>query len=300
MLVVGADAVVTENSTVKPVHVAAVPNNPAMKYTAYQYSITGAVRQQMVESFTTSSWSIFNIVRAKHADLRSNFEVLDSAQEPSVDVAVADAGGDDQPVDLTPKPTGWITFIQWADVMHHVTKVDLRWMSMIPVVVPDQFIKPSSADSTEHLVNYGGFLDHYLNGTGTSAKAGVDSEGGLDSGKSVIETLYAHHKQMEIIFNFFDEDGIGQISKEQFLNKCKLINEVDTVDENAAVSITEASSSSTTGIQSDIELVSEDKAVTLFGLLDLDNDGYVDVNEFFEIYRVIDVKTTKPKSANDC
>jgi Ca2+-binding EF-hand superfamily protein len=267
--VVGADAVDAAESPVRPVHVASVPNNPHLKYTAYEYSITPAVREQMKNAFTTSSWSIYNIVRAKHGNLRDNFLTLDQSQASPDEVSAA-------------VPSGWVTFSQWADVMHHVTKLDLRWMSMIPVVVPDQYIRPSSSDANEHVINYGGFLDHY------TAGAGADAE---PAAKSLIETVYIHHKQLEIMFNYFDDEGSGQVTKEQFMTKCQLINESESLGSDTMVPISTAAAKVTV-----TEVLSDATAAELFKLLDLDDDGFVDVNEFFETYRVIDVKTAKPKA----
>ncbi|CAF0704316.1 unnamed protein product [Brachionus calyciflorus] len=85
--------------------------------------------------------------------------------------------------------------------------------------------------------------------------------------ENISESLYRHKDILESIFRAIDKDHSGQISKTEFRDCCKLINHHDP-----------------TAMFSDSSI--EDMANTM----DLDKDGFINLNEFLEAFRLASEK----------
>jgi hypothetical protein len=176
-------------------------------------------------------------------------------------------------------------------------KLDILWHSMFYFLVPAH-CQLDKADKT--FVNYTAFLqsfsvsiDHddiicdFSEGNGGSTKGssskgsgfgkgsafplqggGGGGEGGGNTSEALqgefIDTLYSQHNKLETVFRFFDKDGDGRISRDEFIQGCEYLN----------------------------ALLEEGEKVTdfdrLLGVLDIDQTGAVDINEFFECFRLSD------------
>lgn len=133
--------------------------------------------------------------------------------------------------------TGIVSRNTWAQVMRDATGVEMLWVPLIPVCVPKQALKGLDVD-------YVKFLDAY------HVEGGVQLE---------MQSFYAHRKKIEAVFRFFDVDGNGFISHEEFVNGCAVIN----------------------------EMLPEDQKLTnpheILKIMDFDGNNEVDLNEFFEV-----------------
>ncbi|CAK9252506.1 unnamed protein product [Sphagnum jensenii] len=81
---------------------------------------------------------------------------------------------------------------------------------------------------------------------------------------SVVEALYSHHRLLETVFRFFDTDGTGTISHEEFRRGCEVLN-------------------SALPPEGRIQGIDQ-----LLRVMDVSGTGEVDINEFFEMFRLSD------------
>ena len=92
-----------------------------------------------------------------------------------------------------------------------------------------------------------------------------------------MDKLYANREVLTCIFRYFDTDCSGAISKEEFDIGVKTLNKRTS--------------------KYNIPLPDSDH---LWGMLDIDGNNEVDINEFLEAFRVVDTKSpeqpTKKKS----
>ncbi|XP_044000002.1 serine/threonine-protein phosphatase with EF-hands 2-like isoform X2 [Gambusia affinis] len=87
------------------------------------------------------------------------------------------------------------------------------------------------------------------------------------SDTSIMETMYKNHSNLETIFRIIDTDHSGLISFEEFRQTWKLLS-------------------------SHLKMEISDKAVTdLAQSMDFNKDGSIDINEFMEAFRLVDLST---------
>ncbi|CAM9136881.1 unnamed protein product, partial [Ectocarpus fasciculatus] len=135
--------------------------------------------------------------------------------------------------------SGFITKSKWAEIMLEVTKVSILWIPMIPIIVPPDALKGVELD-------YETFLLKYQVGT-TEKDANINE-------------LYAQREKLERIFKFFDTDGGGTISREEFRVGCEAINRTLPAEKNIG------------------------NADAILDLMDFDGNDEIDLNEFFEVW----------------
>ncbi|XP_047227998.1 serine/threonine-protein phosphatase with EF-hands 2-like [Girardinichthys multiradiatus] len=87
------------------------------------------------------------------------------------------------------------------------------------------------------------------------------------SDTSIMETMYKNHSNLETIFRIIDTDHSGLISFEEFRQTWKLLS-------------------------SHLKMEIGDKAITdLAQSMDFNKDGSIDINEFMEAFRLVDLST---------
>ena len=76
----------------------------------------------------------------------------------------------------------------------------------------------------------------------------------------ILLSRYANRATLECIFNFFDLNGDGVISKEEFRQGCSVLNE--KLPKESAIQDPDG----------------------LLALMDIDGNDGIDINEFFEVF----------------
>lgn len=135
--------------------------------------------------------------------------------------------------------TGFISKVQWADIMREVTKIRIMWMQMVAVLVPARGLR-----NLGHEIDYNVFLDRF--------KPGAEDE--MD-----MQGMYFQRKKLTAIFRYFDTDGNGTISKEEFRTGFAVLNE---------------------SLPLGLQLSDPDG---IMKLIDMDGDDGITMNEFFEV-----------------
>ena len=145
-----------------------------------------------------------------------------------------------------------VTVEQWCAVMTEVTGLVIAWRHVVDVLVPLDALREDSS-----LIAYGAFLDNFQ----SQLAQGLQTVQG--SGQ-MMDALYANRPRLEAIFRWFDTDGNGQISREEFSRGCELINQ----NLPAAQQLR------------DVEHIRS--------LIDFDDNDGIDLNELLEAFRLAD------------
>ena len=152
--------------------------------------------------------------------------------------------------------TGLISKATWAEAMKNVIKLHIRWLTMVDMMVNPIALEDIGGIS---MIRYRTFLDNFTATLEPDYHHGINESG--DS-NIFVEAFYSQHKKLEAVFRFFDKDCDGIISSDEFKTGCQILN--DTLPD-------------------DQRLTNIDR---ILGLLDTDESGCIDVNEFFEMFRL--------------
>ena len=148
---------------------------------------------------------------------------------------------------LDKEKSGKITKDEWAATMVEATGLAIGWLELMPILAieVDEFGQ----------INYRDFFSHLRS---SIAKLSTSENG-------VIDAIYGMSSPlMHMMFDFFDENGDGIITKDEFQKGCKVLSEKHP-DQH----------------------IFEDPD-HLLKLIDLDGNQFIDKNEFFEVFRLID------------
>ena len=174
--------------------------------------------------------------------------------------------------------TGEVKSEVWATIMAETTHLKIHWISMVPVLIPDQCVTELGN------IKYHEFLSRIKVAPQLqAADSDMASEDGLtdklsgsaadmSGGHPMINALYTQHKHLETVYGFFDVDNSGAISREHFVSGCELLNL--TLNEELQLP-------QSVGVKSYDEL---------FDLMDIDGTNDVCENSFFELYRIVHTK----------
>ncbi|CAM9394108.1 unnamed protein product [Heterosigma akashiwo] len=141
-----------------------------------------------------------------------------------------------------------LTFCQ---VMVQVTGLQVLWSSLIATLVPNDALEGDQ-------INYSVFLEKF-----NAHLERVQSSG--ETG-GMVNALYANRQKLQAIFAFFDKDGNGTISREEFQQGCEYINKHVSESE---------------------QIQNPDR---ILEIMDFDGSDDIDLNEFFETFRIMDAK----------
>lgn len=119
-------------------------------------------------------------------------------------------------------------------------------------------IVPSECLTPQH-VNYKIFIESL-----TFGKNDVSNAEAMDA-------MYAQRKKLETVFYFFDTNNDGVISREEFRKGCEILNQSMTADSSERLT--------------DID--------HMLDIMDFDGSDSIDINEFFETFRLLDAADGK-------
>jgi hypothetical protein len=170
-------------------------------------------------------------------------------------------------------------------------------------------IAASTADGQEPRLES---LAHKSNGNDNSnGDINGNSVGANNTKRNVtgqlVDSLYAHHNELSAIFSFFDLKKDQVISREEFKAGCRIIRKIQ-IEEELGETTTNSDNTTSTNIDEngqqipvktaeelEAEILQEVDAECdmLMDIMNLNGSGYIDINEFFEMFRVSDVMAKK-------
>jgi serine/threonine-protein phosphatase with EF-hand domain len=108
---------------------------------------------------------------------------------------------------------GFVSRVEWADIMQRVTLIKIRWLSIIETLAPVECLTPSS-------VNYPLFLGSFsvarkLEGDGVLGEGAVvtgqtgNAHKPTEAQMGCMDEMYGQRRKLETVFYFFDSNGDG-------------------------------------------------------------------------------------------
>lgn len=143
----------------------------------------------------------------------------------------------------------YVEKIEFTEILERICNIGIDWMSVLPSIVPSNCCKVET-------INYIGFLE---------SLTVVHKKENLIGGS--LDAMYANRKKLEAIFYFFDTDGSGQIDRDEFRKGCELLNQSSVIDEEHKLK--------------DVD--------RMMDLIDLTHSETININEFFEVCRLLHV-----------
>ncbi len=154
--------------------------------------------------------------------------------------------------------SGYLSLAKWAMVMENVIGLEINWLSVVDTIVDKSDLQSTDdgPNGSAQSINYASFLSKFHAQYQTKAMNTQSSQ--------LIDAVYSKREMLEGIFLFFDNDRDGFISRNEFNAGCEILN---------------------------LELSPKDRLTNtdaIWDMMDLTMDGCVCVNEFFEVFRLID------------
>ena len=206
-------------------------------FSVYQYNISTAVQLKRGDSESQTT-GLQALIFKKRAILERAFEAVDVESE------------------------GIIAHSVWSAVMQAVTKLKIRWVSMVPLLVPKEAL------TYDERIDYYKYLQAVADGTsGQTTLAGISLEE-----DTMVDAIYKQHKKLSAVFQFFDPYDSGFISREQFREGCEKLNSY---------------------LPDGQKITNCDKVIDM---MNISQEGAVSVNEFYEMFRIIDARMSKGAS----
>jgi len=110
----------------------------------------------------------------------------------------------------------------------------------------------------------------------------------------LVDSLYAHHKELTAIFSFFDVKKDQVISKEEFRAGMHLVRKMQ--EQESSVDGVEKERVCNTGEEFGPEFEAE--CDQLLEIMNLNGSGFIDINDFFEMFRMSEAMVKRNKHVN--
>lgn len=144
--------------------------------------------------------------------------------------------------------SGLVSKAKWAQVLQNVTQLQFSWIMLVHSLVDKSCFHPDNG-----MIFYKLFLESLE----------INVKVGDGNSATSLAAMYVQRSKLEKIFQFFDSNGDGIITRKEFRSGCDLLNKVlDSSD-------------------SRIEDVDH-----LLDLMDFDKSDSIDINEFLEVSNI--------------
>ena len=191
---------------------------------------------------------------------------------------------------------------EWANIMQEVTGLKILWLALIQSLVPPHALVEqgvlymdfvNSLRQVKNRDNDRAIYKHHMpkdHGHGTSSshsQSSSDKNTPPSTSSQIMDSLYGNKKRLlEKCYYYFDTNGDGLISSDEFHFGCDALNKLGR--EKAAQETAKAIAAGTDAPAADLTVVPyELKEVDeMLNLMDFDHSGEIDINEFFEAFRL--------------
>ena len=100
----------------------------------------------------------------------------------------------------------------------------------------------------------------------------------------LVDSLYAHHNELSAIFSFFDMKKDEVISRAEFRAGCRIIRKLQREENGEKAEASEDDANTDEKEEGEEEF--DDECDQLMEIMNLNGSGFIDINEFFEMFRV--------------
>ena len=194
-----------------------------------------------------------------------------------------------------PESTGYVLKSTWMEVMQRVLSLHISWENLFTNLVDEESIEYLETDSAGRIdpkappkstifVKYSKFLNDFSlsleNGSEDDDSTEVGGQGNKRTSMqgALVDSLYAHHNELSAIFSFFDQKKDNVISKEEFREGCRLVRNMNGESDEGE------------GFNKECDQLME--------IMDLNGAGSIDINEFFEMFRVSEAMKKKMSASH--
>ena len=183
---------------------------------------------------------------------------------------------------------------KWAEIMQNITGLKILWLSIITSIVPVHAL-------TENGILYMDFINNIRRSThrdnsraifkNSQPNAPRKSVSAAATASSLMDALYGNKKRiLEKIFYYFDTNNDGLIDRKEFQKGCAKLNSIgikQAKDLTATKIIADSNSYDVKVI--DIKPYQLTDVDDILDLMDFNHSGEVDINEFFESFRLVNL-----------
>ncbi|KAL6726781.1 hypothetical protein Aduo_008715 [Ancylostoma duodenale] len=160
-----------------------------------------------------------------------------------------------------PQGKGIITVHQWCECVEKVTGLHLPWRALAPKIAAiHEDGKHVSYHNNLAVVQLGKAQQQATN----QEKKLFSSSARSKSDRDVVESLYRHKSTLETLFRFMDKDNSGQVSMQEFIDAIQVLGKYTR------------------------RTLSQDYVAEIAESIDFNKDGFIDLNELLEAFRLVD------------
>lgn len=149
--------------------------------------------------------------------------------------------------------TGQISLSQWCATVEKITNLAVPWRALV------SRLARLTEDGKQVLYKH-----HQRVQLSSNGRISEQTTGGHESTR-ITETLYRHKNTLETLFRFMDKDNSGLVSMKEFMEACQVLGQYARID------------------------LSEEGIKSIGESIDFNKDGFIDLNELLEAFRLVDI-----------
>nr|CAD2171447.1 unnamed protein product [Meloidogyne enterolobii] len=149
--------------------------------------------------------------------------------------------------------TGQISLSQWCATVERITNLAVPWRVLV------SRLARLTEDGKQVLYKH-----HQRVQLSSNGRISEQTTGGHESTR-ITETLYRHKNTLETLFRFMDKDNSGLVSMKEFTEACQVLGQYARID------------------------LSEEGIISIGESIDFNKDGFIDLNELLEAFRLVDI-----------